>query len=641
MRIVITSPGCSGASSTSGRAAVSWIEVSRTRGSPTAASDNERLLRVYRTWRRATRPNWKRWLERSGFDDLVLPLLAVSFLVFWPIDGALWALPWPFTPHLPVPFLGPLSVAAMVAAAMLANGALLHLALSRAGADDDSWPLWLRRLRCVLAAIPLAGLLVVPGWRWVRKRHPGLAAGAAGREAAPTPAPAGGWLAPSRHAVTRLWGRLDFLWAAAWLFVGNLVVLFLAGCRLASTPAAMGGRRGLLALSVLLHIPCCGLAAAFAAWRCRRSHLRRWRRVAVTAASVCWLLPIPFGAVLGLLVWFAMGAEATRSEEIVHGALLRSDGAARLPQWIRLEDSLSHAWEGLSWPQRMRRPPRPLGGPADLGRAHGKVLALYELRIFALGLDAAAAAWAMGWLAARRPAWAATLGAVHGACWKAALTLCALTSIALALDTAMAILRIAGPRRLRSLRPHASAAAKAQLAALLGLWWGFELQRGARREVATTMMFGAALLLTLKAAALSLAPAGQNVRVTRHRLADELPDLSCLLGLEIAGGVELTSDVLSPLLAAWAICWPLVAVLLGRTHLPWQLRPLGWREIADRSLPPRLRCGLALLVLATVLPFGGLAVPACIATRRRLGPLARKLAWQRRRELGGVSGDGP
>ena len=607
-------------------------------GSPAQGSDDDRLLRVYRTWKRATRSNWRRWLERSSFDEIALPALAVCLLVFWPIDGAVWSLSWPFAAHLPVPFLGPFAAAAMVAATMLANAGMIHLALARAAVDDERWPHWLRCLRFVLAGVPLAGLLVVPGWRWFCRRHPGLAA-RRGPEAADEPGAA--WLAPSRHGIARLLSRLDFFWAAAWLFAGNATVLFLAACWLASHPAATGGRRGLLAVSILLHIPCFALAAAFGEWRCRRAHLRRLRRVVAVAAGVCWLLPIPFAAVLGLLAWFATGAEATRSEEIVHGALMRSDGAARLPRWARLEDRLGQAWERLSWPQRVREPPRPLGGAADLGRAEGKVLSLYELRIFALGVDAAVGAWTVGWLAARRPAWAAFLRVLLDVCQKAALTLFIVASIALALDTAMTLVRLAGPRRLRSLRPYASAVAKAQLAVWLGLWWGSELQRGAQREVSVTMALTAALLLTLKAAAISIAPAGQRVRATRHRLADQWPVLSCLFCLEIAGAVEGASDVLSPLLAAWVLCSPLVAVLLGRTLLPWQLRPLGWREIADRSLPPRLRRSLALLVLAAIVPFGGLAVPACMVVRRRLLPVAAKLVWERQRAPWGGAGDEP
>ncbi len=404
------------------------------------------------------------------------------------------------------------------------------------------------------------------------------------------------------------------------LSVAAFAALLVADGALADAAAT---RPPLLFVSLPLHALCFALAVVYTATRAHRLGLPRAQRTVLLMACIGWLLPMPFAPLLWFIIVIALRIESPQSEAIVFNALLRRRQTGRLPVWLQLEEWLSDRWQGLGWWQR-RRPPRPAIGPLDLSETASKLSTLYDLRSFALLGDSAALAWAMGWLAARLPADSGWLYALHALLLEVALTAFALALVVATLCALAAALRPPAGQRAPERHPVASAVAKSQLAALAGLWLGLLIYQGQRRPVALMVMYGSALLITLRGLALVLAPA------LPYRQRPRLDDLRCtlilLFSFEIAGGIELAVDVLSPLLAIWVLGTPVVALFTARTLLPWLLRPFTWRQAFSSELPARLRLRLALLGLGTVLPLGGLATPLCIVLRRRLSSDARMLA---------------
>jgi hypothetical protein len=607
-------------------------------GDPLAPGERYRLLRIYRAWHRALRGRAGRWLPAVSFDDTTFGLLAISICLLWPIDGRLWSLAFPFAVSLGIS-LSEKQVLLLLLLVFLVNAKFLDGAVSRATIEDHSWPRWLRLARFLAAGVPLLGLYVEPGWRWLQVRRPELARdGAAGSGSPPTSSrlrPS--WLdARGPYRLRWRWERINRLPALIWLLLVNLAVLFIAGSGLES--ATNGGHRALLGASVVLHLIFCALALAhFAA---RSARLPLLRRVPLLASCACWLVPLPFAPIGNLVAAFALGVEVTRSEEIVYQSLIQRDTAARLPLWLTLEDALGRGWSRLPWRQRVWLAPRSAEAALDLGREHGRLLTLYDLRSFALGFDAAALAWGLTWLATRWPTWASSLRQILGLTMLVSIILLAVTLLAFFAHIAATWLRVASRLRVVDEHPYASALAKLQLALLAGLWLGAEIHAGNHREAGMGLMYLSALLITLKGLMLVLRPARRRRRASQHRPSEELTAIVILFVLEFLGGANLYRDLFSPLLVLWVAGAPLWALAVGHSFLPWLLRPFSWREVFSPTLPASLRAALVALCLATLLPFGGLAVPLCIAIRHRRWPSAQAFAWQQRNLLTGERSDG-
>lgn len=588
-------------------------------------TERERLLAFYRGWHRALRRRrTPLWLRRTGFRDITLGIVASSFLFLAPIDEALWP-GSPLAGIFPWRQMAPpgLLVAAVLLGVCCVNTQVLYGALDGSMRTPGRYRPWIRLLLGLASGLPLFGLYTVPAWRWLQEAGPAWALHHRPRDAELSLSP----LAAASSSAGRTAERTNSAGILVWLFFGSIAALFLASLwiaqRLSGHPA---GHRGLLALSVGLHLLGFTLLVFHLGQRAVRSVASSGRYAVLFALSFTYLIPSPYVPLLGIVPLLVLDPVTARSHTLIWQALVRRETAGGLPLWLDLEEALRRGWDKLSWRERLWAPPKSVDRmrAAPYDRTQALVLKLYDLKTFALAFDAAALAYGAGWLAAQRPRWAPALLTTHTSCLFLAAVLCAAALALALLHTTWVLLRLPGPLRRLDRRPYAPYLAKTQLALLAGLYLGLELQRGNAREVGLLAMYSCALLAALKGFTLALRPIAASPRT----LQDEAPTLAFLFILMPVAGLGGAWGFLPALLVTWVLATPLTGLLLGSRFLPWLLRPFAWSDPFRRDLSRRVRLDLAALTLAALAPFGGLAIPLCIWIRHRRWPEAQALSWR-------------
>lgn len=554
---------------------------------------------IYRVWQRWTRriPARISWWGEADAVTSTYRLAALLALAWLPMDEALWSIRW----FPPAEALAPHPPRAAVAvlcglALWLINAVLLHGYLEKAMPSPLPCRPWVKALRLGVSGVPLLGLAVLPLWRWLVDRQPGWAFRPPGHRVVP--------LAPGRLPLPVLGSQARWIESVGpmiWL----LAVNFLAVGAAATWWAAPLGR-DLLVPSIIVHLLLAG-AVAF----CLRQYLLQpaipvSRRVLAPLILLLVLTPLPYLVFLGFLLLDRVRPETGPATTLVHEALFKRSQAARLPLWLRLVDAVQ--------PKTRRDLPVE---PPGLRLEHG-LLRLYDLKTLVLGLDAGVLGWGLLRLTARWPEVAARIDEIIERIAWILLWLGGLAALVAAVHYLWAVLRLPGPLRFLDRHPYASYLARSQIAFAIGIDTGRCLATGTRPPgYLKVVLFLSLIILGFRIIAAGLAG---RTPLGWRRFADFalMPLPVVALGAIRAYVVrqESPTAALDRSALIWMVFSLLLGVALARTLLPWLTRPDPPEGLVARGTPARLRLRLAALVLPTVLPLGGVAVPLWIHLRR-------------------------
>jgi hypothetical protein len=553
---------------------------------------------------------------------MVFGLAVFSFLFLIFLDEPLWSIrlftgPWALWVSL-----SPLSGTAVLATFFGVwgiNAWSCHTPLERMTREPWLYRPWVRSLRFLCAGFPLFGLLAVPVWRWVQETSPAWA-----QRRTPEPPPL--FLFPRKrrpawHSDSRaVFAGLLAGGFAAW----GLLVLWVM--KLALRDSSHRGETLLLSLPLRFAVFAL-LWAYLGSTEVRRSASPGPYRLALVA-SFSWLIPVPYLSIAGVLLPLAVEPSTARSQTLTWQALVRRQDAARLPLWLGLEETLRKGWQDLSLRERLWKPPRSASPPGGGQEVQVRVLKLYDLQTFALLFDASVLGWCLSWLAAHRPSWSSALSSLFQFLWMGSLVLCGVAVCLAVFHLALVLLRTSGALRVLDRQPYARYLASTQLALGAGLLSGLWVHQGRAKEIGLLMMQVCGLLASLVGLFMMHRTLLQETPLTRRR-RDIVLDVGFLFALMPIFGLGGPLGLLPKIFLVWAVLSPVRAWLLGRTLLPWLLRPFAWRDLSARDLPAALRWRLRALAAAALLPGGGLAIPLCIWIRHRRWPEAAALAWRR------------
>lgn len=572
-----------------------------------------RLLGVYRLWTQALGQPWR--LSSLHFRDLAAGLTIITAVLLMPLDAALWSLRGPLFPwsQLPLPRSGVLAAGAFLGSYAI-NTFLLHRTLAWSTREPGIYRPWIVALRFLLCGIPLAGLYVVPAWKWIQRVRPAWAIqGRPGStEAVVLKESHQLWSVPGSAL---LGGSKRFIWL---LLFGSFAPLVLCALWISK----FAEHRLLLGISLTLHtIQFLIVALDLRLSDVPRSISKR-RMMLLSTLTVAWLIPFPFLPILGWLPVMLLDPRTAQSSTLLWQVLVRRQGAGRLPLWLDLEDALRTGWNALPFRKRLRKPPRSMGVPETVRRSEHQILKLYDFISFSLIFDAATLSWALSGIFPLQR----LLGGMVIAC----LVLSAVGTCVAVFHIALMLLRVPGKLRILDRHPCASYLARTQLYAAAGLWLGSAIRQGLETEAGLLLMLSIPLLILIEAFS-SLRETFFPRPPVRNTFREEIHKLGSLYLLMLVFGLGGPLGLLPRLFLIWMVLLPLRALWMARTLLPWLLRPFEIRDLfARRGLPPHLRLGLGVLATSALLPLGGWLVPLCIGVRHRLWAEAEAVEWKER-----------
>ncbi len=579
-------------------------------GTGTADGFLDRFRRWSGTWRRRPlRPDAMTFVQPYG---LALFTGISGFVVLPYVQGALLPLE-----DAPRAALGTTLWIFVVLGLLLAvNGLLIdsYLRWSTPGESTVRRPV--RWLRAALSSVPILGLWTIPLWRWLVSSR-------------------GHWVRRNRRGAAvfdrKIW-RIDTSWITERLGrwasrVEVLVSLFVIDTaflawafHLSSEVRGLRGasRVGALAFQGLLFV--CMLSG-LGLW-VRRRRTPGWRRVALPALSVCWLVPLPALPLAGIAGMILIPSNIAE-ESLCRHAFGEVRAMRRLPGWLRLEERLGQSWRKVGWRSRIRGVPESVRArpePSDRERRvlwflQGKGLVLlFEAAFFAGGL------WRL--IDRAGPAWVGRadeiLVVVEG------ILLCAVAVSLLGLARAFVretVLPQTG-RRVFGPRLFWGHLVGVQAAFLCGIELGIGLVRPDLAQAGSALALLGLGGVVLQTGALLLGLTLRSVpdrswETNMERLAKIVLYASAAsIGPDLAAqrpaGLEMV-----PILDGFRLVAPLVGVILGMWGSEWLCEP-DTRQGAQRgvdSSPSRLRSRW--LRLIAVVPLGGLATPWWIRREER------------------------
>jgi len=581
-------------------------------------SEHERLLTVYRGWKRAGR-HPMRFSWRLPKDGSLGFVGAAGLLLFQvtPVDAALWserdADLWSF----PLPVTGPALLWALLLVCLL-NCLLFHRLLSRKTPSDLSTRWQLLALRCFVSGLPLLGWVVFPAWGWLLRRRP------AWMFSPYVSTPEILLRHNSRRPLLGHWmGKLDESLILL-LALNNSLLLVLASHWIqVSEPESpdLHWWPGLL-YSFALHL----LMFAGTAWYLRiqiaRSRTSRLRSLSLLILTACLLPPIPVFSILAFFLFMLLDPSHAAEDTLAH-ALIRQRGTThQLPVWWELKETIQRNRQAFPWRKRLRIAPRETAARPQADETQRHVRLLLRRKTLFLVPDTIAFKLAVPMLAGSWPR--ASLLLDGGLSLVGLLSLPLLiTGLAVAGVQAISRRTTTGqPSRLLDLHSFGTFLARTEALYFLGLLAGHLWRHG-------QMEFLENLFLYIVAAGLSRIGLKEGFEVARHyfyssegtvsqegRAAwDGLRQIFFITGLAAAAGIVLAFAQLglgNLFVTAWLPCSLLWGARLARTHLPWLLRPSPGQPFPESS--PGL---VAFIRITAVLPLGGLAVPLWLLACRR------------------------
>jgi hypothetical protein len=574
-------------------------------------------------WDASGRSRWAGWDWRNYLYLVICGLLVTSTILETAISNDGSKTPWwPFG-LLAESFAGRVLLVLLI----VANGWLMDRNLADRTPGEKLVPLWLRWLRKALVSIPVAGLYVIPVWRWIVQTRPPWAfrtsalprihLEASGTVAASPLSRLGAW----SRTVRRRQGQ-SFPALVLWMIGGQIApwIALLSWVTTAETLSACH-YRALLALSALCHVLACVCGLQYGAIRGRQTRVVRWRSVALRFAPLFFLFPFPFW-VPGILLWMIWAGEevetfvgrsySNKSRPPAHTPLAKGSSLGRL---LRSVAQGKREFDGMLNDL--------LPGALENSQVKNQQLAFYRLKTFALILDAAALAWLLTRLGG--PVLRFDSPPIY---LSPFLVLAVLGVI---VELSFLVLRVAGwlLRRAMPYQPYGRSLTFTQLALAAGLLFGACLAEGQAANAGLLLMFigfGNAV-----AATLLLAPVSFLLMLPGRQTFVLLAWVGLFFELFATGAVMRSQPELAPpflhLFKVAVALTPLWSLALFLGLRSWFLHPFELGHLFDRRLPGSTRAVLAAVVLTAAAPLGGIAVPFWIYVHHRLWPRYEKLLW--------------
>ena len=605
----------------------------------TGTAKRRRLRRIYRRWRRAPshplRINWWEEPPLRVAGRLGVWVGGVAGVALIPFSAAI--LPLGADSKLPTPEVTLLPFRPGILALLLLYGCfhgwLIDRHLSLRTPDERRVRAWARAVRCVAGGIPLLGHYAIPGWRWILEHRQEwvlgekarssrlLALSSAGAIEAGLGWRSSSWLRTfADRAIRTLTGQigLGFL-----LLSDAVVVLFALFGETTASPGS-GQRMAVAGLGLAFHI-LAALAVGVGFYdEARRSELSRFQVGIHVVPAVLWLIPIPYLALSGLLIFLIRWLIADRTSQemtLVHGAF--AEQGSRLPSGQALEEVVRRGWRVASFSERLRQPGGTFPPAVEQSYAQDRLFWLYRTKSIALAFDALFVGWLAARLGSRRPGWRPSFEKWSEVVIDVSFGLCLLGAAIMVAYFAALAFRTLGPFGQLDEHPYAQYLAGGHLGFLAGLSIGPHLFYREAAAVAETLQaigvlgclgFFAAFLLRI------FVPGGERTRGPFQGMLGLLGFLTIgLAGQSMEQESWFADGLMSWSIAfAWTFwCWHL---LIGVAFLRWVLRPFEWHHLSCPKIPVSVRRWLGFLAVTVVLPFGGLAIPAWIYLRHRKLP---------------------
>jgi len=512
---------------------------------------------------------------------------------------------------------------------VFANGLLVGSYLVCSTSEDRTvrWPV--RWLRTVCTCVPVFGLWTIPVWTWLVTSNKRWVRRPGGQSVAGRSPLLGGrlrpWIRPQAltERLGQWGGRLVVLVA---LFLANLVAV----AEVARLVGSIEARRGVMVFGLfLLHgLLFVAMLAGLVFWVWER-RLMGWRRVALPALSLCWLLPVPALPLAGIFGLIVLDSEVSQ-ETLGRHAYEASREVRRFGGWLRLEDRLRRSWGRLGWLHQVRGAPESVRLKTEPSRREQKLLWLFQGKGVALFFEAAwvgSGLWAL--VGAQRSGFAVVLASVTSVLEVLLLVGGAGALVGLAVAFSREVLRSVTEPRVFGPRLFWGHLLGIQMALLCGLELGTGLACSDFDQAG-----GALVLIGLGGAVLQAGGAlvGLLLRSVPERSWETVPENvvktlvyvgAGLLGGDLAGE-EPGALGLVPLLEAYQRIAPIFGAALGFGALRWLRHAEGSGEL-ERGGPPRRRRLEDFLLKATAIaPFGGLAILWWIRREQRCGSSVRR-----------------
>ncbi len=587
--------------------------------------DRDRLLAVYKGWRRAGRsPMHFSWRKPDASGPAFFAFAGLLLILVTPVDAALWG--YGDDAHLwvhPLPVTGR-TLLWMLLPVGLINALLIHRLLSRKTPADRStrWPLLASRW--LASSLPLFGLAVVPVWHRLLKDRPA-------------------WMFSSTVALSdlalgrsRKWPLLEhrissldrhLLLVAV---VNNCAFLVLASQWIQrAEPASpdLRWRPGLL-FSIALHL----LMFAGTIWYLRgeiaRARTERLRSLALLLLTACLLPPIPVFSFLVFVLLLLVNPTHTAEDTLIHALVSQRGTARQLPAWLELREKVQQSRRAFPWRRRPLAPHETRQERSQASEETRRVRLLLRRKTLLLIPDTMASSLVVMLLAKSWP-WTSLLLEAGLACAGLLALPLLITGVA-ALGIRAAFRQEADGRRPGFLDQHPFGFYLARTAGLffLGLMAGHVWRRGQIELLEKLFLFAGVAglgIIGLKAGRQALRQLFDHEETRFSAWSstrDLLRQVLSIVGLMAAAGFVLALAQLGLerlFVIGWLACSVLWGAGLARADLPWLLRPSPGQQTSP-GLPLSWRMAVIFIRITAVLPLGGLAVPFWLLAGRRLKP---------------------
>ncbi len=564
-----------------------------------------RATRIYQDWKRACRQPargilWRNW-NFSGINALIVVCLVFVLpdleYVFWGSDGWHWFIRFFLAWHHPSG-LGAVILLFYPINILLVES-YVNLRTPRRH-QIRSWLLWLRAL---LSGVPILGLHVIPGWRWLLQKHPvWVYRDEPSEDLLPS---AGDVQAVSglSEVLRRSQSSIFFLF---WLTSANMLVVHLAVSDLSASAWMTLWRRSFIC--ILLHLSGFACTASFLLEQHRQLTLSRWKLIGLCLVTSLWFLPQPL-AFFSLATFVLSGRGWNRQPTILSSA----DDISLTIKGMKQE--VGHYWQRQpAW--RRWRGPWGLEKEKEVRDSERRLAALCRGKTFLLVVDGMAVTQFLGGLAL------SSRGGI-----VIALLLFLAIVLLMVLST-ISIFLVLGGRVHRTIRfgffsgshsqsPGLDYLLLTQAAFMAGVFLGIPLALDRVPWLALAMVLVGGMYILFDLGGMSDIGIGKWENLS-ERLFWVAIFIQVLGSGYFMAVYPWTAELVEHFLR-WTgrnlLVW---ALLLGLIHSSALLHPAGWRELWSSDLPKGTRWLMAMMLVSAWVPLGGLMIPLWFYGRKRL-----------------------
>ena len=568
-----------------------------------------RATRIYRDWRRASfQPArgilWRTW-NFSAINSQIVVCIAFMLpdleYVFWGSDRWHWALKVVLAWHHPTGLGAAIFLIYPVNILLIEN--YLNLRTPRRRLVR---PLLLRA-RALASGVPILGLHMIPGWRWLLQHRSVWVYRDESREG-PIPfieddRPSARWRHRLGGALHRARSSLFFI---AWLGSVNIVAVHLATSDLSASPWMTPSYR--LIACILLHLLGFACTASFLLAQHRQRPLTRRKLVGLWLVTGLWFLPQPF-AFLSLLV-FVLARDGWGREATILGGI---DSSSRSTEVLKQE--VKHYWQRQSLWHRWRGP-WGLEKEQEVLDSERRLAAFCRGKTLLLVVDGVAITQFVIGFALNNPA-----GILIALLLQVIVIISMMVSI-------VSLFLVMGGRALRAIRfgifsnnhsqnPGLDYLLLTQSALIAGVFLGIPLALDWSRWLAFALVLVGGMYILFDFFGVG------NIGIGKWEDWGERMFWAGIFFQMVGAGyfmvvypwvVDLVQGTLR-WIAGGFLVWSL---LLGLFHSSALLYPASWRELLSSRLSKGTRWLMAIMLASAWVPLGGLMIPLWFYGRKRL-----------------------